>query len=118
MSDTDVRANGHTDDPFELELAKAKEKHGEVYVFKAVGVRVICRLPTEEEYDRWKDDLEKERGKKPVTATERVFRQTCVYPPKAELAGILERRRGLALTFGNAILEQAGITEGCSVEKA
>lgn len=117
MTETETRGNG-APDAFGQKLAELKDKHGEVYKLKHAGVTVICRLPTEDEYDRWKDELEKERGKKPVTATERIFRQTCLYPEKADLSAILEKKRGLALTFGNAILELAGIGEGCSVEKA
>lgn len=110
--------NGTAPDDFKLKLAELKDIHGEVFVLRQSGVRVVCRLPKSEEYDRFRDELEKERGKKPIQAIERVFRQTCVWPPKDELAVILEKRQGLALTFGNAILEQAGIGEGCAVEKA
>ena len=87
-------------------------EHGEVHILKIAGLRACVRLPKDEEYDRWKDDCEKEKGRKPIGATEKIFRQCCLYP---ELSDI---KRGFYVTLGNSVLELYGVHDSDKVEKA
>ncbi len=106
---------------FDSRLAELQAKHGddaEVYPLEAAGVRVICRTPSEAEMDRFESEMEKEKGKRPIHAVKKIFRQCCLYPEAAELASIIKKKPGLPLTFGQAVLTHAGYLEQELVGKA
>lgn len=89
----------------------------EVYPLEAAGVKVICRTPNEHEMDRLEAEMEKDKGKR-LQAVKKLFRQCCLYPSAEELARIFKKKPGLPLTFGQAVMTQAGILDQDLVGKA
>ncbi len=107
---------------FEEKLAELKveyaSKDADVFSLEAAGVKVICRTPSDGEMAAFETEMEKEKGKRPIAATKKLFRQALLHPPLSELEPILKRKPGLALTFGSAILSEAGFLEESLVARA
>jgi hypothetical protein len=105
---------------FEEKLAELKAAHedAEVFALEAAGVKVICRTPKEGELARFEAEMEKDKGKRPLDATKKLFRQCCLHPSLEELTPQLKRKPGLALSFGSAILTEAGFLEESMVTRA
>lgn len=99
---------------FDSKLAELQAKHSddaEVYPLEAAGAKVICRTPNEGEMAAFEAEMEKERGKRPIHAVKKLFRQCCLHPAGDELAAMLKKKPGLPLTFGQAVLTHAGYLE-------
>jgi hypothetical protein len=105
---------------FEEKLAELKAEHADadVFVLEAAGVKVICRTPNEAEMSRLESEMEREKGRRPIEATKRLFRQCLLHPTLAELAPDLKRKPGLAMTFGGAVLSAAGVVDQDLVVRA
>ena len=107
-------------DDFKAKVAEIKARHGDVYVLTFEDARVVVRPPSIADYDMLKAEIEKEKGSKPVTAIEKLFRKCVLYPElgSPELEAMLARRPGLSATFGRRCAELAGLGESCDMEKA
>lgn len=88
---------------------KAENPDSKLRQLTACGVTCIVRTPKSEEWERFqRDSLEPARRTK---ATERLFRDTCVYPGGKEVDAFLSRLPGLSLTFGDQVAELGGLTK-------
>jgi hypothetical protein len=95
-------------------IAKVKAEAGcDVYLLEACDEQVLVRQPTGPEFERFaaaaSDDARKSK------AAKMLFRDCVLHPDADELAEMLTRKPGLAITFGGECAELAGLTR--SVER-
>jgi hypothetical protein len=85
-----------------------KAKHGEVHQLSHAGVEVIVRTPGRAQWKRFRA-LTADEKRRP-DALETLLRDCLLYPSLSDLDAILDRRPGLAETFGGQLVELAGLS--------
>jgi hypothetical protein len=90
----------------EATVEKLKAEHGELHLLRASGAEVVVKPPSRAQWKRFRAYVADERRR--PDAVESLLRDCVVYPDAAALDGILEKRPGLAETFGNQVVELAG----------
>lgn len=99
-------------------LAEVRLKHPDAELREARGCVVILRPADEGEFDRYaSESLSKDPNVK-TGAFRNLFRATCLHPEPAEIAAMLKRRPGLALTFGKEAADISGLIADEQVGKA
>jgi hypothetical protein len=93
--------------------AELKGKHPGAVALTAAGETVAVVAPTRPQWKRFRSTAVDEKRR--PEALEQLLRDCLVYPDQAALTAILERKPGLAETFGAEVLELAGA--GAEVEK-
>ncbi len=97
------------------DIAKIKAAHAgkRLKQLSACGYTVVIRPPEDVEWERFqRDALEPDRR---VGATERLFRDCCVWPEKPAIDAMLKALPALVETFSSPVTELAGLTK--NVEK-
>jgi hypothetical protein len=94
-------------------LDEIQEKHDGAVPLTAAGETVVVTTPTRVKWRRFKDAISDDRKKS--IAFEILLRDCVVYPDAVGLEAMLERKPGLAETFGAECAELAGA--GVEVEK-
>lgn len=96
---------------FARELEEARGKHGELVLVAAekAGEVAALRHPTRAEYQRFKQHRTDQRNR--TTALERLVEACILIPNAAEFERVLEKKPVLADTFGEKLLEEAGLEE-------
>jgi len=92
---------------------RASGYDGELRLWKGGDFEVIGKAPSRGEFLRFQEMATD--PKKRSKATEALVRACIVYPPGAELEAMLDKKPGLALTFGEKLVELAGA--GVEVEE-
>jgi hypothetical protein len=87
-------------------IEKLKAEHGEIHLLRASGVEVVVKAPGRAQWKRFRAYVADERRR--PDAVETLLRDCVVHPDAAALDAILEKRPGLAETFGNQVVELAG----------
>lgn len=91
----------------EVQAAKDKNPGVELRIIGADGEAVICKAPTRGEYRRFRSMYLD--GAQRAMATETLLIGCVVHPDRGELGRLLERRPGLAETFGEKLIAWAGL---------
>jgi hypothetical protein len=93
------------------QLEEARGKLGELVLVAALkaGEVAALRRPTRAEYQRFKKHRADERYR--TTALERLVEACIVLPSATEFEKVLEKKPVLADTFGEKLLEEAGLEE-------
>ncbi len=96
---------------FSREIEEARAKHGEIVLVAAekAGEVAALRRPTRAEYQRFKQHRNDQRYR--TTALERLIEACILIPTAAEFEHVLEKKPVLADTFGERLLEEAGLEE-------
>lgn len=97
-------------------LKAVKEKHGgvELHLFGNRHGQAVFRLPSEHEYQRFIDEQVNPETKGAAMKT--LVISCAVYPEAAEFRSMIANRPGLVLTFGNELIQEAGL-EAANVRK-
>jgi hypothetical protein len=96
---------------FAGELEEARLKNGDLVIVAAekAGEVAAMRRPTRAEYQRFKQHRLDQRYR--ITALERLVESCLLVPTPAEFERVLEKKPVLADTFGERLLEEAGLEE-------
>jgi regulator of sirC expression with transglutaminase-like and TPR domain len=92
-----------------------KDKNGEVYLLSAAGEHVVATVPSSAQFQQFKDYAADDR--KRTRALETLTRACVVYPDALAMDVLLERRPGLATSFGSKLVELAGAVEDVEAKK-
>ncbi len=90
------------------------------YAYRSKGFEAICREMRPDEFEQVSELMQREHkgfGRKPLKAAAKAFVLTCVHPTGDDLATMMRRKPGLAVSFGGLVLEEAGLVAGDEVEK-
>jgi hypothetical protein len=98
------------------EIEKLKREHDEVHVITAGDFSVAVRTPKRADVRRWQDTASVPA--KRVGATEQLVRDCVVYPDHAAYDALIERKPLLPMTFGEKLLEIAGLIQDADAKKA
>jgi hypothetical protein len=97
-------------------ITELKSKHGgELHLLVAAGEYCIATTPSPAQYQQFKDYAADDR--KRTHALETLTRACVVYPDPAGLDVLLERKPGLATSFGGKLTELAGAVEEVEAKK-
>lgn len=92
-----------------------KDQHGDIYELEAGDVVVYAKAPSRPTFKRWLSISTDE--KKRYDGLEVLLRDCVVEPAGEKLDELLDRKPGLAATFGAKLLELAGAQEEASFRK-
>lgn len=97
-------------------IQKLKAEHGDdLYILEACGHEVVVRAPSRPEWKRFR--AAQADPAKRIDAQEQLLRGCCVAPGSGDLSALLEKRPGLAETFGIELTEIAGLAEKATSRK-
>ncbi len=88
-------------------IEELKAQHGEIHQLSYAGVDVIVRAPSRAAWKRYRA-LMSDAARR-ADSFEVLLRDCLLHPSLQELDGILDRRPGLAETFGAELVEIAGL---------
>lgn len=97
-------------------IDQAKQAHGEVYCLEGADVAVLVRSPKRAEYRKFKATVLGNQAAA-ADALETLLREVVVFPDSAAFDALLEQKPGLSETFGQKVLEIAGVSEQVSLKK-
>lgn len=87
-------------------IEKLKAEHGELTQLTHGPDEVIVRTPNRAQWKRFRAQIGNEKRRD--DALELLLRDCVVHPEKADFDAMLDRRPGLAETFGAQVVELAG----------
>ena len=90
-------------------IDELKAKHQDLTQLSQDETDILVKPPTRPQWKRFRAFMSDER-KRP-DAMEQLLRDCLVYPELTELDAMLERRPGLAESFGSSVVEMAGLTD-------
>jgi hypothetical protein len=97
-------------------IQKLKADHGsELYRKSAAGETVVIKPPNRGVYEQYKAEVA-DVSKRPA-ATERLVRQSIVWPEPSIVADMFERKAGLIETFAGEALDLIGFAVKVESEK-
>jgi hypothetical protein len=97
------------------QVDEVKAKHGEAFLLEAADEAVVAVRPSREVWKRFR--LEILDDNKQGGAMENLVRSCVVLPDKAQFDALLNKKPGLAESFGKLIAELAG-SGGTATKKA
>ena len=102
--------------PTEQEIEQLKAEHGdELHLLTAGRFAVVVTPPPRHKYKRFKSAVLD--PKKRDAALETLFLDCVVWPERASIDQLLERYPGMAETFGDKLLELAGVVDDAHLAK-
>lgn len=101
--------------PDVIERVKKEHPGSELRQFSTSEGAVICKAPSRAEFKRFRT-MWNDGGQQRAQAFETLLYGCAVYPDRKGLADLLDRRPGLAETFGSSLASWAGLGEE-AVEK-
>ena len=93
-------------------LQQLKSAYGEIYEMSSGGVTIYCKQVSRGAFKRAFALISSEKTR--FDGLEALLIDSVVWPEKAEMNEILEKRPGLIVPFGNKIAELAGLQEELS----
>jgi hypothetical protein len=97
-------------------LLDLKSRHGDdIHLLSAAGEHVVATVPSSAQFQQFKDYAADDR--KRTRALETLTRACVVYPDAIAMDVLLERRPGLATSFGSKLVELAGAVEDVEAKK-
>lgn len=97
-------------------LDQAKATHGEVFRLDHDEASVLVRPPKRAEYRKFKATILGNQAAA-ADALETLLREVVVYPAPEAFDAMLDRWPGLSETFGQKVLEIAGVSEQATLKK-
>lgn len=89
---------------------KLKAQHGDIYSVSAPsGEMVVVRMPDRALWKRFRSHMADERRR--IDALENLVRGCVVHPDAPTFDAMLEKKPGLAETFGAAVVDLAGMAQ-------
>lgn len=99
----------------ETQKKALEEQHGEVLVLETDHGDLAFRMPTQDEYNVFLDQIHDEEMR--TRATRTLISISLVVPDKEGLAAILKKRPGLVTPLGNQLTEWAGLQKSAVRKK-
>ena len=90
-------------------IEEAKAKGDEITQFSQDGIEVLVKPPTRPQWKRFRALIADEKRR--PDALEQLLRDCLVYPGLTDLDAILEKKPGLAESFGGSLVELAGLSD-------